>query len=77
MRVVGLLVLVLPLAAQQGWWMREPLRWVQTNLRETDATLDPQRLVEQLADFRANVLLLNMGGIAAHYPTAVALLVFL
>lgn len=54
---------------EQGWWMREPIRWVQTNLRETDAALDPQRLVSQLADMRANVLLLGMGGITAYYPT--------
>ena len=23
-----------------GWWMTEPIRWVQTNLRETDTALD-------------------------------------
>jgi hypothetical protein len=51
--------------------MREPIRWVQTNLRQTDAGLDPARLVDQLADMRANVLLIGMGGIAAYYPTAV------
>ena len=54
---------------ETGWWMREPVRWVQTNLRETDAALDPQRLVDQLATMRANVLLMGMGGIAAYYPT--------
>ena len=57
------------LFGQQGWWMREPVRWVQTNLRETDAGLDPQHLVAQLADMRANVLLIGMGGIVAYYPT--------
>ena len=56
-------------AAEQGWWMREPIRWVQTNLRQTDASLDAARLVDQLSDMRANVLLLGMGGIAAYYPT--------
>jgi hypothetical protein len=56
-------------AAGQGWWMTEPVRWVQTNLRQTDASLDPGRLVTQLADMRANVLLIGMGGIAAYYPT--------
>jgi hypothetical protein len=30
----------------EGWWMREPIRWVQTNLRQTDAGLDAVRLVE-------------------------------
>lgn len=52
--------------------MREPIRWVQTNLRQVDATLDARRLAEQLADMRANVVLMGMGGIVAYYPTAVA-----
>ncbi len=55
--------------ARDGWWMREPIRWVQTNLRQTDAGLDAARLVQQLAAMRANVLLMGMGGIAAYYPT--------
>ncbi len=63
------LSLVSCLSAQQGWWMTEPSRWVQTNLRQTDAKLDAMHLVGQLADMRANVLLLGMGGIAAYYPT--------
>lgn len=61
----------IPCAAQQGWWMREPIRWVQTNLRETDAALDPQNFVSQVAEFDANVLLMAMGGISAFYPSAV------
>ena len=60
-----------PCAARDGWWMREPIRWVQTNLRETDAALDPVRLADQLAEFRANVLLFGMGGITAYYPAKV------
>ncbi|MBP1602443.1 MAG: Beta-galactosidase, partial [Acidobacteria bacterium] len=59
-------------AAGQGWWMTEPVRWVQTNLRETDAALDPGRHAGQLADMRANVVLMGMGGICAYYPTRVA-----
>ncbi|MBK5291988.1 MAG: beta-galactosidase [Acidobacteriia bacterium] len=55
--------------AQEGWWMTEPIRWVQTNLRQTDAGLDAARLTDQLADMRANVVLMGMGGIAAYYPT--------
>jgi hypothetical protein len=57
--------------APEGWWMKEPIRWVQTNLRQTDAGLDARRMAEQLADMRANVALMGMGGIAAYYPTAV------
>src|ERR1041385_1305395 len=59
------------LRAEQGWWMTEPIRWVQTNLRQTDASLDAARLVNQLAEMRANVLLFGLGGIVAYYPTAV------
>jgi len=58
-------------AGQQGWWMKEPIRWVQTNLRETDASLNPRKFVEQVADFNANALLMAMGGISAFYPSRV------
>src|SRR5215471_572028 len=69
-----LLTIVLAAAAfaEEGWWMREPIRWVQTNLRQTDTGLDARRLVEELSAMRANVLLNGMGGIAAYYPTATA-----
>lgn len=72
MRILSLLLLsVLALTAQNGWWLRQPMRWVQTNLRETDSVLDARKHVEELARMRANVLLLNMGGIVAQYPTRV------
>lgn len=58
-----------PAAPQPGWWMTEPIRWVQTNLRQIDAPLDAARLAQQLADMRANVVLMGMGGIVAYYPT--------
>ncbi len=67
--LVMLGILVSYAAAQEGWWMRDPIRWVQTNLRQTDAGLDAAHLAQQLAGMRANVLLLNMGGIVAFYPT--------
>lgn len=54
------------------WWMDEPVRFLQTNLRETDSTVDPKTLVDEVAAFPANTLLLNMGGIVAQYPTRVA-----
>ena len=57
--------------AQPGWWMTEPLRWLQTNLAEPDAATDPRALVRDAAAFHANVLHLNMGGIAATYPTRI------
>jgi hypothetical protein len=70
-RILNLLMM-LPLAAsaqEEGWWMKEPLRWVQTNLREVDSGSDPKRLVEGAAALQANVLHVNMGGIVATYPT--------
>ncbi len=51
--------------------MSEPLRWLQTNLPEPDAGTDPILLVRDAAAFHANVLHLNMGGIAATYPTRI------
>ncbi|MGW8181102.1 MAG: hypothetical protein ACWGQW_20425, partial [bacterium] len=59
--------------ARSRWWMEEPIRMIQTNLREIDTDLDPKRLAVQLEEFRANTLLFGMGGIVAHYPTDVEL----
>ena len=63
-----LVATALCLDAQQGWWMTEPIRWVQTNLIQPNAGLDAARLAGQLADMRANVVLMSMGGIVAFYP---------
>lgn len=52
-----------------GWWMSEPIRWLQTNLRETNSALDPKKFVDDVAAFNANVLMLNASGITAHYPS--------
>ena len=51
------------------WWEQNNLRLVQTNLRETDATLEPNRLVADLTNMSANTLMMNTGGIVAFYPT--------
>lgn len=61
------------LPAAEGWWQTEPVRFFQTNLPENHSTLDAEKHVAAVADFGANVLLLNMGGIAAQYPTEVEL----
>ena len=71
MKCVPFLFAAMTLQAQQGWWMTEPIRLVQTNLRETDAAVDPRKVVDALAAMHANVVLTGMGGIAAYYPTAV------
>jgi hypothetical protein len=51
-----------------AWWLR-PQRMLQTNLREIDATMDLDRYVRDVKDFGANVVLFNVGGIVANYPT--------
>jgi Hypothetical glycosyl hydrolase 6 len=58
-------------AAQPRWWLEQPIRFLQTNLSETDSTVDPASLVAAVADFPANTFLINMGGITAQYPTRV------
>jgi hypothetical protein len=50
------------------WW-EQPLRIVQTNLREIDAVLDPEKLVRDLKELHANALLINTGGIVSFFPT--------
>ena len=59
-------------APDARWWMTEPIRFLQTNLSETDSTVDPHQLVSAVADVGANTFLVNMGGIVAQYPTRVA-----
>jgi hypothetical protein len=70
------LLLIIALAgstsvAQTRWWLDEPVRFVQTNLSESDSTVDPKTLVAAVAEFPANTFLVNMGGIVAQYPTKV------
>ena len=72
--VIGLAVAAASVDGQQGesrWWLDEPIRFLQTNLSETDSTVDPKALVAAVAEFPANTFLLNMGGIVAQYPTKV------
>jgi len=52
-----------------GWWDKNNLRLIQNNIRETDANLDVDKLIEELKGFSANVLMLNTGGIVAFYPS--------
>lgn len=54
--------------AVQPWWMT-PQRMIQTNLREIDAAMDLDEYVDSLTQFQVNVVLFNVGGIVANYPT--------
>jgi hypothetical protein len=51
------------------WWNRTPIRLIQTNLREIDAQMDVDAFVKSIEEASANVVLINVGGIVANYPT--------
>lgn len=51
------------------WWNRTPVRLIQTNLREIDALMDVDAFVKSVEAASANVVLINVGGIVANYPT--------
>ena len=51
------------------WWNRTPIRLIQTNLREIDALMDQNAFMKSIEEASANVVLLNVGGIVANYPT--------
>lgn len=52
-----------------SWWNRAPYRLIQTNLREIDASMNTEAYVQSIVDASANVVLINVGGIVANYPT--------
>jgi len=58
--------------ASLPWWY-EPYRIVQTNLRLTDAALDPIKLAREARNFGATAITFNVGGIFAFYPTELRL----
>ncbi len=53
------------------WW-KQPLRVIQTNLQVQDTPkMDPERIAQQTLEMGGNVLVMNVGGIYAWYPTQV------
>ena len=54
-------------------WFQRPYRMVQTNLRNIDAAMDTDAVAKAIRDFGATVLVFNIGGIYAYYPTDLAL----
>jgi hypothetical protein len=50
------------------WWQR-PFRMLQTNLREIDAGLDVDAVLDYIEDFGGDAWLLSVGGIISGYPT--------
>lgn len=54
----------------EEWWLDEPYRLIQTNLREIDAIdFDIDVYVQSLHDIGANTVLINVGGIVGNYYT--------
>lgn len=54
---------------KDGAWWHGPYRIVQTNLRLTDASLEPLELAREALEFGATAVTFNIGGIYAFYPT--------
>lgn len=54
---------------QEHWWTKKPMRLIQTNLREIDASLDVETYVNTIKDYNANIVIFNVGGIVANYET--------
>lgn len=53
------------------WW-KKPLRVIQTNLQVLDTPkMEPEKIAAEMEDLGANVLVVNVGGIYAWYPTEV------
>lgn len=57
---------------RREWWKHE-YRILQTNLREIDAQEDPWTIARETRAFGANVIVSNIGGIVAFYPTQLSL----
>jgi len=51
------------------WWLKKPMRMIQTNLREIDVTLDVNNFMQHISKFKPDVVMINVGGIVANYPT--------
>ncbi|NLO85806.1 MAG: family 10 glycosylhydrolase [Clostridiales bacterium] len=52
-----------------GWWMENKMRMVQFNLRQNDAAVNTDELVEYLAGMHANTVMIGAGGIVSYYPS--------
>lgn len=55
----------------QAWWLN-PFRTFQTNLRQIDAGLDVDAVLDAIEAYGADTWLLSVGGIIANYPSRLA-----
>ena len=57
---------------RDAWWLDEPWRLVQTNLREIDMEdLSAELYVQELQKLRANAAMISIGGLLANYDTKI------
>ncbi|WP_197277243.1 alpha-amylase family protein [Sphingomonas profundi] len=61
------------LSAPRPAWYKRPYRIVQTNLREIDVKEDPREIARAIKAFGGDVIVSNIGGIVAFYPTQLKL----
>ena len=54
---------------EASWYNQAPLRFIQTNLNEKDALMDVDKYIKSIIDANANMIVFNVGGIRAFYPT--------
>lgn len=52
-----------------GHWWEEPFRGFQTNIREIDAGMDVEAVLDYIEEYGADTWLLSVGGIIANYPS--------
>ncbi len=58
-----------PQSAPPAPWWQSPFRTFQTNLREIDAGLDVEAVLDAIQDHGADTWLLSVGGILANHPS--------
>ena len=54
---------------EPGQWWRKPFGMLQTNLREIDADMDVNAVIDYIEGHGATAWLIGVGGILAQYPT--------
>lgn len=52
-----------------SWWLENNIRMIQNNLRDIDAAMDVDKLVEALESFDCNCVMVGAAGITAYYPS--------
>ncbi len=52
-----------------AWWLENNIRMIQNNIRDIDARIDIDRLIECLKSFDVNTLQIGCGGITSFHPS--------